>query len=141
MNRIAARCGLPYTGDGQPVALPPEVDMVCTIVIPGEPIPKARPRLSNGHVHTAPRTAAAEARIREYLFAQDPRRRPVSEPVMLVTTFHTSGKARGDLDNYVKLASDALNGIVWKDDRQVHALVAMMFEHSTPCTVITVRLA
>lgn len=35
---------------------------------------------------------------------------------------HTPSKLRGDLDNYVKLVSDALNGVGYLDDRQVHIL-------------------
>jgi len=30
----------------------------------------------------------------------------------------------GDLDNYVKSIQDGLNGIAWRDDRQVEKLVA-----------------
>jgi Holliday junction resolvase RusA-like endonuclease len=33
-------------------------------------------------------------------------------------------RATSDLDNAVKAIADALNGIVWADDRQVHELVA-----------------
>jgi Holliday junction resolvase RusA-like endonuclease len=29
---------------------------------------------------------------------------------------------RGDIDNYTKLICDALNGIAWRDDRQIAAL-------------------
>ena len=31
---------------------------------------------------------------------------------------------RGDIDNYVKLICDALNGVAWKDDRQIVTLTA-----------------
>jgi Holliday junction resolvase RusA-like endonuclease len=31
---------------------------------------------------------------------------------------------RGDLDNYVKLIQDALNGVAWIDDKQIVTLVA-----------------
>lgn len=33
-------------------------------------------------------------------------------------------KPRGDLDNYVKIALDAINGVAWSDDRHVMELVA-----------------
>ena len=31
---------------------------------------------------------------------------------------------RGDLDNCVKLVGDSLNGVIWKDDRQVSVIIA-----------------
>ena len=31
-------------------------------------------------------------------------------------------KLRGDVDNYIKSVSDALNGVAYEDDRQIHKL-------------------
>lgn len=31
---------------------------------------------------------------------------------------------RGDLDNYVKMVADGLNGIAWNDDRQIKSVYA-----------------
>jgi Holliday junction resolvase RusA-like endonuclease len=42
------------------------------------------------------------------------------ETIIHVTTSpHSAKTLRGDLDNYVKLTLDALNGIAWDDDNQV----------------------
>lgn len=47
--------------------------------------------------------------------------------------------ARPDLDNIVKCAADAMNGIVWKDDAQVAALHARKLFGASPCWRIAVR--
>lgn len=41
--------------------------------------------------------------------------------------FENQSKLRGDLDNYVKLTSDALNGKAWGDDRQVKLVKARVW--------------
>ena len=47
----------------------------------------------------------------------------------------------GDVDNYAKSALDALNGIVWLDDRQVAQLTAVKRYSSAPALIISVREA
>jgi Holliday junction resolvase RusA-like endonuclease len=32
---------------------------------------------------------------------------------------------RGDIDNYCKLICDALNGVAWKDDRQIARILVV----------------
>ena len=46
-----------------------------------------------------------------------------------------------DLDNLVKAAKDAMNGVVWMDDRQVVALHAQKFYSRTPGVKIVVNTA
>lgn len=31
---------------------------------------------------------------------------------------------RGDLDNYIKMVADGLNGVAWVDDRQIKSIYA-----------------
>jgi Holliday junction resolvase RusA-like endonuclease len=48
---------------------------------------------------------------------------------------HAAKTLTGDLDNYVKLTCDALNGVAWEDDRQIVRLMAVKvdrFDHSEP---------
>lgn len=90
------------------------------------------------HHYTPSETSEAETRIREHALAHIGSAAPVQDPVDVVVTVYRRrgmpsskiGQARAergevvpatkpDGDNYLKLACDALNGIVWRDDGQV----------------------
>lgn len=42
--------------------------------------------------------------------------------LVLTVSVYLRNKNHGDLDNYIKLVSDALNGVAYKDDKQVKEL-------------------
>lgn len=44
--------------------------------------------------------------------------KPTDKPVAILIDVYVNGRP-GDWDNYGKVICDALNGIAWKDDRQV----------------------
>jgi Holliday junction resolvase RusA-like endonuclease len=93
-----------------------------SILIDGEPRGKGRPRCecSRGkpHLYTDAQTAAYEERIawtfKETYPGHEPLEGRVSVLIMMV-----SDRTATDLDNVVKIALDALNGVAWKDDSQV----------------------
>ena len=101
-----------------------------TITVEGPPKPKGRPRLGRrGRVFTPTTTLEAEARIAD---AWDGPRfdGPLSMEVVFNPKFTTvtvemmpdgtePSKLRGDIDNYLKLLMDGLNGIAYEDDKQV----------------------
>ena len=61
-------------------------------------------------------------------------------PVSLVLLM--AGALRGDADNYAKSVMDALNGIAYKDDRQVRQLSVVLLKRKTPfCRVQITPLA
>lgn len=96
-----------------------------TIIIPGEPVPLARARVGPRGGKTPPKSAAAKERI-AYLTKQELSRYPEEFPLFaefgVVVRFYEGVRPwehQCDLDNCVKLLNDALNGIVWADDRLV----------------------
>ncbi len=93
-----------------------------SFTIPGEPVPKGRPRFANGRVYTPPKTVEYERKVR--VFARNAKVRMLKGDIQLIVDFHLKTERRVDIDNLVKGCMDALNGIAWKDDAQVVSLVA-----------------
>lgn len=46
---------------------------------------------------------------------------------------------KADIDNYIKAAFDSLNGVVWKDDKQIVDLIAHKYYSDNPRIEIEVR--
>lgn len=135
--------------------------MIVSITIPGAPVPKGRPRLSTrggfARAYTPEKTRAYEDRIRIEALAAMGSARPLEGPVTVsVTAYVAAPKAmpkrrraaayegiekpvtRPDLDNYGKLALDACNGILFRDDGQVTDLILRKRFADFPSLVITV---
>lgn len=93
--------------------------------VPGNAVPKARPRIANGRAYTPARTAAWEAHVAQvallaYRTDPDPH-----GTYRMVCDFRLKGaRRRVDLDNLVKAILDALNALIWTDDEQVFDLRA-----------------
>ncbi len=88
------------------------------MVLPGDPISKARPRSgSNFNTYTPKRTKDAEKRIaaaaRELLGEEFV---PVDVPVGIAVELFCATRRRSDGDNMLKTITDALNKVVYVDD-------------------------
>ena len=110
------------------------------MVIEGVPVPKGRPRFGRGHVYTPLKTKNAEALISTVGKKMMAGKKPFTGPVKVDATFMvdvpkswpkkrqgmpindillpTSARV-GDVDNLLKTVTDAINGIVYEDDRQI----------------------
>lgn len=143
--------------------------MELTFTIPGDPVPKARPRAfrdSRGNIRTyTPReTRAAEQKAKAEIDARlcrlGIRARPVlgGKPVAVDLVFHLPipaswparkreladgalSSSKPDGDNLAKLILDAMNGVVFADDRQIAGLRVEKRYSKEPRTEIKVREA
>lgn len=132
--------------------------MTIDITIPGTPVAKGRPRFSrrSGRTFTPAKTAAAEdtlkARAMALLMGQP--NLPLRGPLRLEATFtsvvpaswskkkRAEAKAptsRPDVDNLLKLAMDALNGVVWVDDAQLVTIICRKVYGDAPATRLIVQ--
>lgn len=128
------------------------------LTIPGVPVAKGRPRATRtGRMYTPQKTRDAEA---DFRFAVRERRQSMlpgplrvtlvfTMPIAkswpkkeregaLVGTYRPTGKP--DLDNLIKLATDALNGVLWVDDSQIVEMTASKRYGAEPSTRIVVDL-
>lgn len=139
------------------------------VTVPGVPTSKGRPRLSTrggiARAYTPAKTRSAEsdlaAHVRAQLLTGVHGGSWPSSSAMHVTLFFVlpvpaswpiwkkcaalartiRPTSRPDLDNFVKLAKDALNGVLWVDDSQIVQLTAEKQYGVEPCTrIVAVEL-
>lgn len=120
--------------------------MTYTITIPGEPVAKARPRMTkHGHTYTPKRTVDYERMVQTLFHAEhgSPKlegaltleldlyfsipKSTRKKDVPAMRTGQIRPTKRPDLDNILKAISDALNGVAYKDDSQIVAAVVQKF--------------
>lgn len=105
--------------------------------VPGNPRPKARPRVTSRGTYT-PSQAAEDAFSMTALGARGYSRR-LAGPVRLEVDFHMATARRVDIDNLTKLVMDACNVSLWEDDSQVADLrVTRAVDRESPRTVVRV---
>ena len=91
------------------------------------PQPKGRPRFVKGRSITPTATREYEATL-VYWMRQEAVRNAWVMPdttdvdVHIKLFFEHSGKPPGDVDNYAKAITDAANGVLYRDDRQIRRL-------------------
>lgn len=94
------------------------------VTVDGHPVAWQRAgRSKSGHTFTPRRVREHQAILREmvgYLWA----RQPLDVPLRLTLYFRMHGQRTADIDNLAKTVLDALNGVLYVDDRQVQQLFA-----------------
>jgi len=135
-----------------------------TLIIPGKPIAKKRPRFVTRDRRGLPLPNVKTINIQEteegkFLFHvyKQWKKPPIENPIVLILKFlmeipHSQSKKKinqmisgeikhtkkPDLDNLIKFTKDCLNGVVWKDDAQVFSLVAEKKYSDRPHTIISI---
>lgn len=112
-----------------------------TILLEMPPVAKGRPRFGNGRTYTPRATRTFEASAKALMrsqFIMQPLVGPVSVEIEFV--FHrpirpkhkSAHIVKPDVDNLIKAALDAGNGILWDDDAQVCEIKARKLYADAP---------
>lgn len=96
-----------------------DLEHLTSFTIFGEPLPKERPRFGGRRTYTPKKTVDAERRVVEAFDLACPLWDATTDNIRLETDFYRKGWRSADGDNLMKLVSDALNGVLYRDDKQV----------------------
>ena len=121
------------------------------VVIQGDPVAKARPRFTKrGFAYTPAKTKVAEETIawawktqsNQYFedvpikininFYKSPPKNTSKKRLALMENREIRPTTRPDIDNYIKLVLDSLNGIAFKDDNQICELSSKKYYSINP---------
>jgi len=133
--------------------------MIIEFTIPGTPQGKARPRLGKSRVYTPTKTVKYEKLIQFYAY-QAMKGKPIFDWAVTVNMYIFMQRPRSwsnkkyltmnnaefftpitkpDIDNVIKVVFDAINKIVWNDDKQVTALKVTKLYTNDPRIVVKVE--
>ena len=118
---------------------PPACHVVWQAVVPGPPVPKARPRFGQQRTYTPAKTVEYEHRVGAHVLRARPRPLVPEAGLLGVRLHFALGANRGDLDNYVKGCIDGLTtyGLAMKNDSQVkQEIVTWEVDRKNPRTEI-----
>jgi Holliday junction resolvase RusA-like endonuclease len=114
--------------------------IIASFSVDGRPIPCPRPRVVKGHAYNPPnydawRTECALV-ARGAMLGDE----PVDCDVLLFLSVRLEDGRHGDLDNYIKAVNDAIEGVVFVNDKQVKRIAAKMsVNKDAPGVDVTVR--
>lgn len=110
--------------------------VVLSFTVPKAPVPKARPRVVNGHSYTPRKTREFEAAVAWYARGamSEAGLEVLTTPVILDLVFCRL-HASADIDNAQKSVLDGLNHVVYADDRQVIGIVCWRDDGALPAGV------
>ncbi len=103
--------------------------MILSFTVHGAPVPKGRPRFGGGRTFTPARTAAYERLVKAAAVEALAQlgawsRDNVAGYSVRVAVYRA--RRSGDLDNFIKAATDPLNGVAFDDDRRIVELRGLL---------------
>lgn len=112
-------------------------DKLAMITIPGAPWSKARPRFSKKHTYASREDHDAQKRTATFL--RSVVREPFPGNVGIACIFYRPNRQRIDTDNLLKHVCDAGTGVLWDDDSQCTAIMAVIeLDAENPRTVVII---
>ena len=102
--------------------------------IPFDPIPLSRPKFSHGRAYLPTRSRSYRVSVQEVVRQLMKRRKlePFTGELIcrlkFFRKFKPSARNFGDIDNHVKAIFDALQGLLFADDRQIVSVFAQKFK-------------
>lgn len=118
-------------------------------VVPGNPVPKARPRVGkNGHMYTPKETTAYEAKVKaaalqaRVIASQEPGAELWDMRAMRYHLFVLAYKSTSrsmDADNVFKSVADALRGTLYADDDHVGGSFGPVLVDANPRLEVVIR--
>ena len=118
-----------------PIEVPKE-DVVLALVVPGEPVPFARPRWAGGH--SRPYTSVDSRVYKDLVVGRILEQHARFDPNPLAiyglqALFFRASRRQADLDNFLRGLLDACTiAGVWDDDSQLHELLATVEHDEDP---------
>lgn len=136
VRRVAGGVGdLPMTERRAPYGL----RRIFELTVEGNPIPKGRPRVVDGHAYTPQATRDYEALVRDAAAIEWAGEPMMKGPLSIHLTFHRGDRRHVDYDNLAKSITDALQGIVYRNDSQIFsALITKRIGCDSPRAEIAV---
>ena len=134
--------------------------MNLTIIVPGEPVPKGRPRFSTagGYVRTftPAKTKSFEEIVKWNYLCTDHPKQPIDDNIHMQIDFYfpvpksmkvskflniedTAMNKKPDIDNLVKSVLDALNKVAYRDDALISSIFTKKRYSKNPRTEITMH--
>jgi Holliday junction resolvase RusA-like endonuclease len=109
--------------------------LIESVVIPGAPHSKARPRVGPRGGYSDPKDKAAEMRTGWIMRSGIKQVRTGN--VAICCIFYRPNRQRIDADNLLKHICDSGNGVLWTDDSQITAIMGIVeIDASNPRTVL-----
>jgi crossover junction endodeoxyribonuclease RusA len=116
--------------------------MIRAIWVTGKPVPKGRPRFArNGGVYTPKTTADYEKRIAQAWRDKYGDEQYDTKDLRIHVDVYTSKYSTSDVDNFLKIAMDGLQGVAYENDSVIRAAKVLKVQVDKPGTDEGMRIA